>query len=263
MKRILVIFIQSVSLILSIFFAPYSAAGSILVWPIYQVIESDENGSALWLENKGNAPVGLQIRIMAWKQINFQDRYAEQKEVIGTPPFTTLEPGQRHMVRLMRATPAPVDTERSYRIIIDEITTPYAQQQATPRIGIQFQMRYLLPLFIDGAGIWTQARPGKQRLNRDPAMPDLYWHIAAVAGKPYLYIQNMGKVHARLSQVFWSSSPKGETHNLAMTQGFLGYVLPGQEMRWPLPAGISTPGAALNLFTHLSDIADPVLIKRR
>ncbi|MCG8708090.1 molecular chaperone [Brenneria sp. 4F2] len=263
MKRILVSFIQLVILISLIICTPCFAASSLLVWPIYQVIESDENGSALWLENKGNAPVSLQIRIMAWKQINFQDRYAEQKDVIGTPPFTTLEPGKRHMVRLMRTKPAPAVTELSYRIIIDEISTPYAQQQDTPQMGLQFQMRYLLPLFIDGEGIWTQVRPGKKRLDSEPTMPDLYWNIAAVAGKPYLYVHNRGKVHARLSNVFWSSAPNGKGHNIAMAQGFLGYVLPEQEMRWPLPSGISAPGASLNLFTHLSDIADPVLIKRR
>ncbi|MEC5318265.1 fimbria/pilus periplasmic chaperone [Brenneria populi subsp. brevivirga] len=226
------------------------------------MIESDENGSALWLENKGSAPVALQIRIMAWKQMNFQDRYAEQKEVIGTPPFTTLEPGKRHMVRLMRAVPAPAGTERAYRIIIDEISAPYAKQQETPRMGLQFQMRYLLPLFIDGEGIWTQVRPGKTRVNSEPTMPELSWRIAAVAGKPHLYVRNQGKVHARLSNVFWSSSP-AQGSKISMTQGFLGYVLPGQEMRWPLPAGISAPASSMNLFTHLSDIPDPVLIKRR
>ncbi|WP_240630043.1 molecular chaperone [Brenneria alni] len=239
------------------------AASSILVWPIYQVIESDENSSALWLENKGSAPVRLQIRIMSWKQIDFKDRYAEQKEVIVTPPFTTLEPGKRHMVRLMRTAPAPANTERSYRIIIDEISDPYAKEQASPQMGIQFQMRYLLPLFIDGEGIWTQVRPGKKRVNSQPAMPDLYWSITSVTGKPYLYIRNQGAVHARLSHVFWSSSQDGKGSKILMTEGFLGYVLPKQEMRWPLPAGIPTPGASLQLFTNLSDIADPVLIKRK
>ena len=32
---------------------------------------------------------------------------------------------------------------------------------------------------------------------------------------------------------------------LDVAQGLLGYVLPGSEMRWPLPSGTSVSGAAL------------------
>ncbi|MEH0874004.1 fimbria/pilus periplasmic chaperone [Pectobacterium cacticida] len=161
-------------LIWALFFLPGTACfatSSILVWPIYQVIEADENSSALWLENKGSTSVGLQIRIMSWKQSDFRDRYAEQNNVIATPPFMTLEPGKRNMIRLIRVTPTPANTERAYRIIIDEIASPY--QQDTPQMGLQFQMRYLLPLFLDGQGIWTHPRPEKQRANAEPTLPVL------------------------------------------------------------------------------------------
>ncbi|GLW38403.1 molecular chaperone [Pectobacterium actinidiae] len=253
-------FIRAMIFLLSSFGSFCFAASSILVWPIYQVIESDENSSALWLENKGNAPVGLQIRIMSWKQIDFQDRYAEQRNVIATPPFMTLEPGKRNMIRLIRVNPIPANTEQAYRIIIDEISTPY--QKDAPQMGLQFQMRYLLPLFLDGEGIWTHSRPDKRRTNVQPTLPLLSWRISALGGKSYLYVRNRGLVHARLSNVYWSADPSGKGSRIKVTDGFLGYVLPGQEMRWPLPTGISTPGAAMQLFTHLIDITDPILIKR-
>ncbi|GKW14285.1 pili assembly chaperone [Pectobacterium carotovorum subsp. carotovorum] len=253
-------FIRAMIFLLSSFGSFCFAASSILVWPIYQVIESDENSSALWLENKGNAPVGLQIRIMSWKQIDFQDRYAEQRNVIATPPFMTLEPGKRNMIRLIRVNPIPANTEQAYRIIIDEISTPY--QKDAPQMGLQFQMRYLLPLFLDGEGIWTHSRPDKRRTNVQPTLPLLSWRISALGGKSYLYVRNRGLVHARLSNVYWSADPSGKGSRIKVTDGFLGYVLPGQEMRWPLPTGISTLGAAMQLFTHLIDITDPILIKR-
>ncbi len=260
MKRKMTFFIRAMVFLLSSISLSCFAASSILVWPIYQVIESDENSSALWLENKGDAPVGLQIRIMSWKQIDFQDRYADQSNVIATPPFMTLEPGKRNMIRLIRVNPPPANTEQAYRIIIDEISAPY--QQNSPQMGLQFQMRYLLPLFLDGQGIWTHARPDKRRADTQPTLPVLSWRISAVGGKNYLYVRNRGVVHARLSNVYWSADRSGKGSRTTLTDGFLGYVLPGQEMRWPLPAGISTPGAAMQLFTHLIDITDPILIKR-
>ncbi|KHN54636.1 fimbrial biogenesis chaperone [Pectobacterium fontis] len=253
-------FIRAVVLLFSSLSLSCFSASSILVWPIYQVIESDENSSALWLENKGNAPVGLQIRIMSWKQIDFQERYAEQNNVIATPPFMTLEPGKRNMVRLIRVNPAPANTEQAYRIIVDEISAPY--QQGAPQMGLQFQMRYLLPLFLDGAGVWTHIRPDKRRANTEPTLPVLSWRISSVGGKNYLYVRNRGVVHARLSNVYWSAERSGKGSRTTLTDGFLGYVLPGQEMRWPLPVGVSPPGAAMQLFTNLINTSAPILIKR-
>lgn len=40
------------------------AASSVLVWPIFQTIESHEKGSELWLENRGSSPVNLQLRVL-------------------------------------------------------------------------------------------------------------------------------------------------------------------------------------------------------
>lgn len=262
MKSKLVIFIQWMTVALFTLSGSAFAASSLLVWPIYQVIESNETSAALWLENKGNQPVGLQIRIVAWKQIDFQDRYAEQKDVIATPPFTTLEPGKRHLIRLIRVIPSTAKTQKAYRIIIDEIAEPYNKTSESPQMGIQFQMRYLLPLFLDGEGIWTQIRPEKKRANGTPNLPELYWRVENVAGKPHLYVHNKGIVSARLSNVFWAASKEGAGSKIQINSGFLGYVLAGQQMRWPLPSGISVPGNALQLFTHLSDMAEPVLIKR-
>ena len=65
------------------------AASSVLVWPVYQIIESDQNGSALWLENRGAEPVSLQVRVLAWKQENFNEKYADQTNVVASPPFAT------------------------------------------------------------------------------------------------------------------------------------------------------------------------------
>ncbi|MEH2921057.1 molecular chaperone [Samsonia erythrinae] len=255
------IFIGVVAFILSAFTGACFAASSILVWPIYQVIEADENGSALWLENKGKNPVALQIRIMSWRQIDYQDRYAQQSDVIGTPPFMRLEPGKRNMVRLMRVKPVAPNTEQSYRIIIDEIAEPYEQKE-NPKMGLQFQMRYLLPLFLTGNGVQSNLRPEKIRPNSTITSPILSWRVNAVAGKNYLYVRNRGVVHARLNKVYWSSDPDGKKINTMISEGFLGYVLPGQEMRWPLPAGVSAPGSTMQLFTEQADSPNATLIKR-
>ena len=63
------------------------AGNVLLVWPILQVIEADQQGSALWLENRGDSEVHLQARILSWQQHDSQDHYADQTEVAASPPF--------------------------------------------------------------------------------------------------------------------------------------------------------------------------------
>jgi len=238
------------------------SASSVLVWPVYQAIESDQNGSALWLENRGAEPVSLQVRVMAWKQENFDERYATQNDVVASPPFATVAPGQRQLIRLIRNTPVAPKTEKAYRIIVDEIpsalnASPESQNNAV--VGLQLQMRYLLPLFLDGEGLWTNDRAD---VKRDPATatkPVLKWNIDTESGKMFLKVRNTGTVHARLSNVFWSAPGNAKQGVKTMVAGFMGYVLPGQEMRWPVPAG-TIPGGQLN--AQIADNTQPIVITR-
>src|SRR5476649_3054322 len=242
--------------------APVWAASSVLVWPVYQLIESDQNGSALWLENRGAEPVSLQVRVLAWKQENFNERYADQSDVVASPPFATVAPGQRQLIRLIRNTPVPAKTEKSFRIIIDEIpsslnASPDGQSKAV--VGLQLQMRYLLPLFLDGEGIWTNDRTDVKRDPASATRPVLKWSVDTEGGKMLLKIRNTGTVHERLSNVFWSANGNNKQGVKTMVSGFMGYVLPGQEMRWRVPAGV-IPGGQLN--AQIADNTQPIVIPR-
>jgi len=238
------------------------AASSVLVWPVYQIIESDQNGSALWLENRGAEPVSLQVRVLAWKQENFNEKYADQTNVVASPPFATVPPGQRQLIRLIRNTPVPANTEQAYRIIIDEIPSPLnsaGEGKDKAVVGLQLQMRYLLPLFMDGGSLWTNDRPDMKRDESTATRPILTWRSVSEGGKTYLQVRNIGIVHARLSNVFWSSAGNQKQGVKTMVGGFMGYVLPGQQMRWPVPAGV-TPGAQLN--AQIADNTKPIVIPR-
>ena len=176
-----------------------------LVWPVYPVIEADQSGVPLWLENRGTSSVTLQVRVLAWRQQGMQDRYADQTSAVASPPFATIAPGKRQLVRLMRVSPVAAGREESYRIIIDELPSP-EQEQKTNEVGLKLQMRYLLPLFIDGPGIWT--KPRSDKAERDPATatrPILSWHTE----NGFLVVRNSGIVHARLTHVFWGDDTTG------------------------------------------------------
>ncbi|MBK5304324.1 MULTISPECIES: fimbrial biogenesis chaperone [Gammaproteobacteria] len=213
------------------------AASSVLIWPIDPVLEADQQASALWLENRGNETANLQIRVFAWSQSGFSDQYQNQRDVIGSPPVAKIEPGQKQLVRLTRTRDIPAGQELAYRIIIDEIpsASPVTTDDGKTAAAIRFQMRYSVPLFAYGAGLWSKEDMTRKRDPKGAGVPDLSWRKVAVDGRSYMEVRNQGAVHARLTEVAFKQG--GQTR--PVVEGLLGYVLPGAIMRWPTPESIT------------------------
>ncbi|WP_019833936.1 fimbrial biogenesis chaperone [Sphingomonas sp. PR090111-T3T-6A] len=202
-------------------------AGSVVLWPIDPVIASGEKATALWIENRGPAPVTLQIRSFAWNQSNGDDHFDRQDEVIPSPPIAHVAPGQRQLVRIIRRTTGAAPAEHCYRLLVDELPPPIDASRADAvSAHLAVQMRYSIPLFAyDGTG----AR----------GTPSLAARTVLVDGKPYAEIRNTGDIHARLVDLRVVRG--GRTVTAAA--GLIGYVLAGSTMRWPLPADAPLDGA--------------------
>ena len=211
------------------------AASSILIWPIDPVLEVDQQASALWLENRGDTPANLQIRVFAWNQEGFDDKYQNQRDVVGSPPVATIQPGQKQLIRLTRAKTFPAGEEHAYRIIIDEIPLPLPPSDAGSNqaaAAVRLQMRYSVPLFAYGAGLWSKPDASRPRDQAGAGLPQLSGRTLKVDGKPYIELINRGAVHARLTE----ASLKSGSQSKPVVEGLFGYVLPGASMRWPVPA---------------------------
>nr|WP_145551885.1 molecular chaperone [Variovorax boronicumulans] len=213
--------------------AAAQAQSSLMIWPLDPVIEDDQRAAALWLENRGQQPMSLQIRVLAWSQGDGTDSYAVQETVIASPPMAVVPPGQRQLVRLMNTRPAPQGTELAYRVLVDEL--PNADggedgQRQGSAMGIKLQIRYSVPLFVSGKDHWTKPRADRPRDAATAAKPELRWRTERGMDGHYLFVRNDGRAHARLTAVQWARGNALVTVN----PGLLGYVLPGAEMRWKL-----------------------------
>lgn len=213
-----------------------AAANSLLIWPIYPVIESRQQAGALWLENRGNDTVTMQLRVFSWHQEGGENHYRPQQALVGSPPMMEIAPGERQLVRLIRQAPPAAGQEQAYRVIVDEIPALAAEATAgdAPRAAVRLQMRYSLPLFVYGEG----AAPPERLAGNGASYPGLSWRVVQQGGQPWLEIRNAGNRHARLNQVaFVQGDQRAE-----VAQGLLGYVLPGAARRWPLPQGLRPAG---------------------
>lgn len=247
---------RSVALLLlsSSLFSAAHAASAVLVWPIFQTISDNEKGSELWLENRGTAPVNLQLRIFSWDQKDSSDAYADQSEVVASPPFTTVQPGQRQLVRLMRIAPVASGKEKSYRIVIDEVPSnqPTVQTEKSSA-WLKMRMRYVLPLFTYGQGL----SPLKLESPVEPVRVSLGWTLSSQQGRQMLCIKNSGNQHARLSDVYWAKN--AGKREATQTQGLLGYVLAQRNVCFPVASKTSVSGGQ-RLFAKLTDNSQAVEI---
>ena len=208
-------------------------AATILLWPIDPWLSADTKATELWVQNQGNSATTMQVRIVRWRQENGLERYTAQQDVVASPPIVTIAKGSKQLIRLIKQGDVPVGVEQAYRIIVDEIPQP--QDNATPQMGLKLQMRYSIPLFVYGQGIPT-IKEGEHHALVDTNA--LSWRVVLDNGQPALQVSNRSDVHVRLSKVTLSQGGQQRT----IADGLLGYVLPGSERSWPLPAGIGQPG---------------------
>lgn len=206
------------------------AAASVLIWPIDPVIEDQQQATALWLENRDNKPVYMQIRVLGWRQTAGKDDYSNQSAVIASPPVASIAPGKRQLIRLIKQSGPSAGQECAYRVLIDEV--PVKDQSATTapdgaQMGLKFQMRYSVPLFVSGSGVWTKQDSEKPRDYASASQPQLSYRLLQQSSQRWLEVRNQGAVHARISKV----TLQGKSLN----PGLMGYVLPGSQMRFALP----------------------------
>lgn len=204
-------------------------AGAVVLWPIAPVIGSGERATALWIENRGHDPVTLQIRSLGWSQSGGEDQYAQQDDVVSSPPIATVAPGQRQLVRVIRRETGTASAEHSYRLLIDELPPPAGSAPVGEAVAhLSVQMRYSIPLFTYDGQAATEA-------------PVLRARTMIVNGQRYAEIRNIGTHHARLVDLRVVQG----AHSVTAAQGLAGYVLPGATMRWLLPASAPLGGTLL------------------
>lgn len=203
-------------LVASLFATSQAIAASLQVAPTTLTLQARQNADGLWLSNSGSEPVTVQVRVFHWTQSGGVESLAPATDLVASPPMQTLPPGQKQLVRIVRPTPAPPAAELAYRVIVDELP------QRKDKPGLQFVLRYSIPVFVDPPTI-----AGK------PLAPSLSARLVTDAkGGAVLEITNTGTMHAQLADLEFQAPTTAVPRTLLA--GLVGYVLPGQAMRWPL-----------------------------
>lgn len=203
-----------------------AAASSLQVSPIRFDYAATEQSQALYLQNTGTEPLEAQVRVMRWSQADGRDVLEKADDLVASPAIVRVAPGERQVVRLARKKPLTASREKSYRILVDELP----KKAPAARSGLEVLMRYSIPAFVapaQGQG----AAPVTPAAN-DTDLSRVHAKLVKGAdGKASLQVRNDGPAHLRISYASLVDAAGARTW---LAQGLVGYVLPGQQMRWPL-----------------------------
>lgn len=209
-------------------------ASGLQVAPTTLSLQASQNADGIWLSNIGNDVVHAQVRVYHWTQDGQGDQLVPSRGLIISPPMLQLMSGDRQLIRIIRTTPPPIgkgSVEDAYRLAIDEL--PIGTQG---KPGLKFVLHYSVPIFIEPADSASLS-------------PQLQWSLQPGDKGVALQVSNNGNGHAQLAGVSYIDA---SGHRTEITQGLLGYVLPGSTMRWTLkpPAAVFTAGGVLETMIN-------------
>lgn len=215
-----------------------SAAG-LQVAPISLTLEAGRGADGLWLSNTGDAPLNAQVRVFHWTQAEGEDRLEASRGLVVSPPMLKLEPGGRQLVRVIRTGAPPGRNEDAFRLLVDEVP-----DESALKAGLNFLVRHSVPVFVAPAGDGKTAT-------------QLSWSLRGDAAGPRLEVANAGSMHAQLASLSFTGRTGG---TVAISDGLLGYVLPGSTMHWPLKGEASAfaQGGQMSARINGEPLAPPI-----
>ena len=208
--------------------APAAAgAGSLQIMPVNIEVPAPGAASKVTLTNADSEAANIQIRLFKWIQMDGKDELVETRDVVASPPAVKLGASKKAVIRVVRVNKAPVSSEESYRLVIDEIPPPPKPGQA----GVGFTVRHSLPVFF------TAAKAGTV----------LGWKASIKSGQIILTGSNTGDRRIRLGglQVVANGGK-----SISFGAGLSGYVL-GQSSRvWIAKAKSIAPGTTVKIVAQ-------------
>lgn len=204
-------------------------ASGLQVAPVTLSLQPSQNADGLWLSNTGDNVIHAQVRVYHWAQDANGDQLTLSQGLVISPPILQLAVGEQQLVRVIRLGAPPNGSgavEDAYRVAIDELPVDMHGKK-----GLQFVLHYMLPVFVEPAGVTA-------------APPILHWSLQQDGDHAVLQVGNTGGSHAQLASLSFINSAGQRSE---ITPGLLGYVLPGATMRWVLkpPVAVFASGGTL------------------
>lgn len=216
---------RSLALVVATLAVAYRLAGgaeasSLRVAPVLLDLRAPTAASTIRIWNDAARPMHVQVRVFRWTQRNGVDSYEPTRDVVASPPMTTLRPGAENLVRIVRTSKQPISGEESYRLVVDEVPDPARRTAGT----VVLVLRHSIPVFFTPAETTGAAAS---------------WTVARRQGGYMVTAHNQSPARLRVSNLTLAS--RGTT--IARRDGLVGYALGNSTVSWFVPATGKAPSA--------------------
>jgi len=178
--------------------------------------------------------VSVQARVVRWRQDETGNLYTPADGVVVSPPVTRIEPGGENLIRIVRVATHPLAGEESYRLLVDELPEPGAQQAG----AISMLIRHSVPVFFS----ISSAVPAQPQWRIERAQPD------GEGGGWQVTVVNHGDKRLRLTNL---DVYDNNGALVAQRQGLVGYVLGRASMAFFVPDMDKDAGTAAHAASRL------------
>jgi fimbrial chaperone protein len=189
-------------------------AASLDLSPTTVQFSQGKSNKSVQITNRSGEPVTVQARAFLWQQEGDVDNLSPSSDVAISPPIFTLPPGATQTLRVLLRNTKADETQRSYRLLIDDITPA-----PTGRAGPSMAIRISLPVIVEA----EQSRTA-----------DLRWRAeTGSAGTTVFTVTNLGHSHDNVRQI--GVTLANGSIERASPMAANTYILPGATRRWTVP----------------------------
>ena len=176
-----------VALVLCLLAPLVCGAAEFSVSPIRLYFEPGARSAAVTVANDDTQPLRMQLRLMQWTQdADGADVYTDSDALVYFPRLMIVQPGEKRLVRIGLKTPAGA-AERTFRLYLDELPNPADAASRPAHSGLNFSIRFALPVFLPAAAAAKPSAAIEALTLRD--------------GKLRVAVRNSGNRHFRIANV--------------------------------------------------------------
>lgn len=130
-----------------------AAANGLTISPVVVEIGAARRVVSVTVTNRTAKPITLQSQTRLWQQVNGVDHYAPSDDLLVVPAMAQVGANASQVFRITLRRPVPAPLERTYRLILDDIT---AEQAPDGRAAVAFKFSHNLPVMVAPSGPVTQ-----------------------------------------------------------------------------------------------------------
>lgn len=183
------------------------SAASLKLFPVRIELSSDQPVQTMTIENDSDEATRVQLRLVAWRQVDGKDVYEETRDVLANPGLFEV-PSRGVQIARFGLRTSPGATEKAYRVFLEEVPT---DRPSLPG-EVRTLLRISVPVFVP---------PAK------PAMRLDWRAVPGGAGKVAFLIRNDGNVHVQINRL----TLKAGRRAAPVSEDMSVYLLPGTEKR--------------------------------